>query len=48
MVIFYATHIHAYDQYSKTEPAYAQYYYLFIYLTLITSWGQNELLNKVK
>jgi hypothetical protein len=27
---FYGIHFHAYDQYSKTEPTYAQYYCLFI------------------
>jgi hypothetical protein len=28
----YAIHFRAYDQYVKTDPTYAQYYCLFIYL----------------
>jgi hypothetical protein len=28
--VFYVIHFRAYDQYSKTEPTYAQYYCLFI------------------
>jgi hypothetical protein len=34
-LLFYVTHFRAYDQYSKTEPTYVQYYCLFINLCLL-------------
>jgi hypothetical protein len=36
-ITFYVIHFRAYDQYSKTNPTYAQYYYLFIYLFCLSS-----------